>query len=82
MPMSDLFGVGGRQPLVQRPSWPTPTEFVSSRCSTFSRSCDREVDMLEKQVGPYFAGDLGYQAIYGHTRSRLGARCRLRGRDR
>ena len=81
VPMSDLFGVGGRRLLFEAELAHAYRVRVESLLDLLE-ICDREVDMLEKEVGPYFAGDLGYQAIDGHTRGRPGAGRRLRGRDR
>ena len=62
VPMSDLFGVGGRRLLFETALAHAYRVRVESLLDLLE-ICDREVDMLEKEVGPYFAGDLGYQAI-------------------
>lgn len=58
VPMSDLFGVGGRRLLFETALAHAYRVRVESLLDLLG-ICDREVDMLEKEVGPYFAGDLG-----------------------
>ncbi len=62
VPMSDLFGVKGRLLLGKVPL-PDAFRIRVESLRDLIELCDREVAMLEEQISPSFAGDLGYQAI-------------------
>jgi hypothetical protein len=62
VPMSDLFGVGGRRLLHEAALAHAYRVRVESLLDIIA-ICDREIAMLEKELAPAFAGDLGYQAV-------------------
>ncbi len=62
VPMSDLFGVKGRL-LLDKVPLPDAFRIRVESLRDLIELCDREVAMLEEQISPSFAGDLGYQAI-------------------
>jgi transposase len=62
VPMSDLFGVAGRCLLDEvhlADAYRTRVESLRE----LIEHVDREIEMVEKQVAPIFAGDLGYHAV-------------------
>ncbi|MGO9455841.1 MAG: IS110 family transposase [Acidimicrobiales bacterium] len=62
VPMSDLFGLRGQHLLDEvhlADAYRIRVESLRDLIELF----DREIAMLEKQVAPYFAGDLGYHAV-------------------
>jgi transposase len=62
VPMSDLFGVKGQLLLDKVPLAHAYRVRVES-LRDLIETCDREIAMLEKEVAPFFAGDLGFGAI-------------------
>jgi transposase len=62
VPMSDLFGVGGQQLLDHIVLGNAYRARVDSLRDLIEH-CDREIATVEKEVAPYFAGDLGYRAV-------------------
>ncbi|MGH9044706.1 MAG: IS110 family transposase [Acidimicrobiales bacterium] len=62
VPMSDLFGVGGRRLLFEVQLAHAYRVRVESLLDLIE-VCDREIAMLEREVAPSFAGDLGFEAI-------------------
>ncbi len=62
VPMTDLFGVRGHHLLDQvhlADAYRIRVESLRDLIELF----DREIAMLEKQINPYFAGDLGFHAV-------------------
>jgi transposase len=62
VPMTDLFGIKGQLLLDKVPLGDAYRIRVES-LRDLIELMDREIAMLEKEIGPYFAGDLGYQAV-------------------
>jgi transposase len=62
VPMSDLFGVGG-QALLDEVQLGDAYRIRVESLRELIEHVDREITMLESQVAPYFAGDLGFQAL-------------------
>ena len=62
VPMSDLFGTKGQRLLDETPLADAYRIRVQS-LRDLIEACEREMAMLEKQIDPYFAGDLGYHAV-------------------
>ncbi|HLN16780.1 MAG TPA: IS110 family transposase [Acidimicrobiales bacterium] len=62
VPMTDLFGVGGQRLLSEVHLGDAYRIRVES-LRDLIEVCDREITMLEDQVAPVFAGDLGYHAV-------------------
>jgi transposase len=62
VPMSDLFGVAGRVLLDQVHLADAYRTRVNSLRDLIEH-IDREIELVENQVAPIFAGDLGYQAV-------------------
>ena len=62
VPMSDLFGVGGRRLLHEAALAHAYRVRVESLLDIIE-ICNREIAMLEKELAPAFAGDRGYQAV-------------------
>ncbi|MGH9079501.1 MAG: IS110 family transposase [Acidimicrobiales bacterium] len=62
VPMSDLFGRGGQRLLGKVALGEAYRVHVESLRDLIELT-DREIAMLEKEIAPVFAGDLGYQAI-------------------
>jgi transposase len=62
VPMSDLFGVSGRRLLDEVPLAPAYRRRVDSLRGLIEH-VNGEIALLEGQIAPYFAGDLGYQAV-------------------
>jgi transposase len=62
VPMTDLFGVKGQILLHEVPLTHAYRVRVES-LRDLIETCDGEITMLEKEVAPYFAGDLGFHAI-------------------
>jgi transposase len=62
VPMSDLFGVAGQHLLDDVSLAPAYRTRVTSLRELIEH-LDREIGLLEEQVAPVFAGDLGYHAV-------------------
>ena len=60
--MSDLFGVGG-QVLLDNVHLGDAYRVRVESLRDLIEHVNREIAMLEKQIAPYFAGDLGYHAV-------------------
>jgi transposase len=62
VPMSDLFGVGGQRLLDEvelAQAYRVRVESLRDLIEIY----DREIAMLEHEIAPFFAGDLGYHAV-------------------
>ena len=62
VPMSDLFGTRG-QLLLDKAALADAYRIRVESLRDLMELTDREIAMLEKEIAPYFAGDLGYQAV-------------------
>ena len=62
VPMSDLFGLAG-QHLMDTVTLAHAYRVRVESLRDLIEACDREIAMLEKEVAPFFAGDLGYHAV-------------------
>ena len=62
VPMTDLFGVGGQQ-LLDKIQLADAYRIRVESLRDLIELCDKEVAMLEHEVAPFFAGDLGYHAV-------------------
>jgi len=62
VPMSDLFGVAGQR-LLDEVQLARAYRIRVESLRDLIELCNREIAMLEKEVAPYFAGDLGYHAV-------------------
>jgi transposase len=62
VPMTDLFGIKGQR-LLDKVSLADAYLIRVESLRDLIELVDREVAMLEKQIAPSFAGDLGYQAV-------------------
>jgi transposase len=62
VPMSDLFGVKGRQ-LLDQVQLANAYRIRAESLRDLIELVDREIAMVEKEVAPVFAGHLGYHAI-------------------
>ncbi len=62
VPMTDLFGVGGRR-LLDEVHLADAYRIRVESLRELIEHVNREIVMLEKQTAPYFAGDLGYHAV-------------------
>ena len=62
VPMTDLFGVAGQR-LLDKVRLADAYRIRVESLRDLIELCDREIAMLEKETAPFFAGDLGYQAV-------------------
>jgi transposase len=62
VPMTDLFGVGGQR-LLDGVELGNAYRIRVESLRDLIKLCDREIAMLEKEIAPFFAGDLGYHAV-------------------
>jgi transposase len=62
VPMSDLFGVRGQQ-LLEEVHLAEAYRIRVDSLRQLIRHIDQEIDMVEEEVAPIFAGDLGFEAI-------------------
>jgi transposase len=62
VPMSDLFGVAG-QHLLDKVQLANAYRIRVESLRDLIEHLDREIAMVEKQVAPIFAGDLGFHAV-------------------
>jgi transposase len=62
VPMTDLFGVAGHR-LLNEVQLGDAYRIRVESLRDLLEVCEREIAMVEKEAAPFFAGDLGYQAV-------------------